>query len=855
MREQPTERLREQPTDRLTTEELIQALQTLHGLRIFYMAEWLEERTYPPSSTELQPDEVLNTLARDHHLEILHLDAVAVLLPAAGQASSTTIGPDGGELVGDPANRGRFLRATVSGVILDGSNGEPLPGSVVYEMGSGRGTAAGPDGYFRLELPVGEHRLRFSHVGYDDLFRDILLISDGEISPELFSGTSHLEAVTITARHARENILRTQMSRIELGALEISELPQTFGERDVLHSVTLLPGVQTVGEFGTGFNVRGGSADQNLVLLEHAPLFNASHLFGLMSVVNPDMVSDVTLMKAGIPAKYGERASSIMDIRLGGGGRPEKTTVMGGIGILSSRMLLQTPLPFASGALSFGARSSYSDWYLRRSSEQDLMNSNAGFYDLTATSRFQPGPRSTLTLFGYYSADRFGFSTDSKHGYASTLASASWNSRISELLSASLLVALSNYNYSVTETPENFPATWYSFSSGISYQSAKGRVRLTPSERHIIEAGADLIMYKVSPGTRNPQGEASLFVPETVMQEQARELAFHIGDEVHIGSSLSVDAGLRYTLYRLMEPGEVLYGGLEPRAGIRLELNEASSVKASYNRIRQYINLVSNTSIMAPSDLWKLSDPYLEPLKSDQYVAGYFRNFSDNTLETSLEVYYKQIYNTLEYTSGASLVMNPAVQADLVNAMGYNYGIELWVRQNSGRLTGWGSYTWSRSMRRTDSPDAARQINGNAWFPSNFDRPHNLALNMNYYISQRWRFGATFSYSTGRPVTLPESAFVFGNNILIYLSDRNKYRLPDYHRLDISITMGENHRANRRGKGHWTLTIMNLYGRKNPYSVYFQRESNVLRQARSFNLYQLYILGSPTPTLTYNFSF
>ena len=297
------------------------------------------------------------------------------------------------------------------------------------------------------------------------------------------------------------------------------------------------------------------------------------------------------------------------------------------------------------------------------------------------------------------------------------------------------------------------------------------------------------------------------------------------------------------------------YGGLEPRAGLRIKTGESSSVKLSYSRINQYINLISNTSVMAPTDVWKLSDTYLKPLTSDQYAIGYFQNFLDNSIEFSLEAYYKQLHNVIEYKSGAEIAMNRYLETDVINAKGYNYGVEFYLKKNSGRLTGWTSYTWSASQRRSDSEFPENQINRNTWFPSNYDRPHNFVLNSNYHISRRWRFGATFTYNTGRPVTLPELTYWQGGNLMIYFSDRNKYRLPDYHRLDISISLDENLRLDKRGKGSWTFSIMNVYGRKNPYSVFYKKEHGTWHSDRSFKLYQLYIVGRALPTVTYNFSF
>lgn len=864
----------------ITVEQLASILEQKHGVAVFYKAEWFNGAVFPEYVASLLLPEAIAMMTRGRDLDAIFLQDIILIVPAGTQQITPQIMTEQVLVIGNPNEFGRFSKASIHGRILDGTTGQPLIGAVIFAPRTSTGVSTDVSGHFLIELPVGEYRLRLSYIGYEEVFQDIRLISDGEVLFNMFSKTSQLDEVTVTARRARENILRTQMSRIEMDALMIKELPQTFGERDVVKSLTMLPGIQTIGEFGTGFNVRGGSADQNLILMENVPLFNASHLFGLISVVNPDLVNDISLMKAGIPAKYGERASSVMDIKLGSGYDQKETEISGGLGIVNSRLLLQTPIVKEKAAVYFGARSSYSDWLLRKIPDKDLMNSNAGFYDLSALSSISLNKNNLLTVFAYYSHDRFGFSDNSQHNYANTMASARWNSYLNERLSFSMIAGWSNYDYTIEEKPAYSPLTHFRLSSGVDYKTFKWNMTYLPAQNHSIEYGLNAIWYGISPGIKNAAGEESVVESLSVDREQAAEIALYVSDDFRISEQLSLDAGLRFSQYLQFGPALVYhyqqglpqslgsvtdsiiyknreivsrYNGLEPRLGIRYQLNDASSLKASYNRAKQYIHLVSNTSVMSPGDVWKLSDTYLKPLKSDHFAMGYYRNFLENTIETSVEAYYKRIYNAIEYKSGAEIAMNKAIETDLVNARGYNFGIETFVRKNSGRLTGWISYTYSESMRRTDSPHNEDQINKNAWFPSNYDRPHNLVVNMNYHISRRWRLGATFAYNTGRPVTLPESVFSFGDNFLVYYSDRNKYRLPDYHRLDVSISMGENHRLKQKGKGHWTFTIMNLYGRKNPYSVFYKKEPQTTGTGRSFNLYQMYIIGAPLPTLTYNF--
>ncbi len=868
--------------DQMPAEELLGRLQELHNTSIFYLPYWFRDKHLDKGLLELSLSEAVFAIGRELNLTPLFVDDNVMFVPAEGRDERGVSVNLDQLTVGSPEEFGRHPRATLSGKVVCGTTGETLIGAVVYDPVSGEGVASNLDGRFSIVLPTGDLRLRLSYVGYEVLYQPLRLYSDGEASFELFESSVQLGEVTVVARRAEENVSRTQMSLISLDSKAIEELPGTFGERDIVRSITLLPGVQSVGEFGTGFNVRGGSADQNLILIENVPLFNSSHLLGLISVINPDLVSNVTLMKAGIPSKYGERASSVMDIRLNNDLTQETTSVMGGIGILNSRALLETPIIRDRATLFLGGRTSYSDFFLRNARNEDLMNSTARFHDLTGTLNIALNPNNRLTLFGYHSFDRFGFGKETTHEYSNMLASMRLNSAIRGNLSSSLILGMSNYRYRIMEEMEVMPQLHYDMNSAIDYQTLKYYFTYNPWPNHTLVAGIQGVRYEIEPGGIAPLGEGSQIVPRTIDTERGVELSAFVSDDISLSDRMSLEVGLRYTQYLQLGPARVYqyteglprsmgsltdtiyygsnevvsrYAGLEPRIGFRYGLDEHSSAKISYNRNNQYINLISNTAIMAPADIWKLSDPHIQPLQSDQYAIGYFRNFLDNTLETSLEMYYKQLHQVIEYRSGAEVVMNEFLETDILNAKGYNYGLELYVRKNTGKLTGWTSYTYSSSQRRTRSIHPDDRINNNTYFPSNYDRPHNLVLNAGYSLSRRVRLAGTFSYSTGRPITLPEYTYWHGSDLLVYFSDRNKYRLPDFHRLDISLTIGENLNVRERGGSSWTFSIMNLYGRKNPYSVFYRREHGSLHPIDSFNLYQLYIIGKPLPTITFNFSF
>ena len=513
----------------------------------------------------------------------------------------------------------------------------------------------------------------------------------------------------------------------------------------------------------------------------------------------------------------------------------------------------------------------------------DLKNSSAHFYDANTFLTYNMNAINRIYFFAYVSNDKFGFTKNTNYQYSNLLASIKWKHTIRDNLYFNLVAGLSNYRFSVAESDTSKPRESYKINSSLLYKNAKLNFSWFPVENHAIDFGINSAFYKIQPGELNPLNGESVIETSHMLQEKAAEYALYLTDNITLSPKLTLDMGLRYSLYSYLGPNKVYvfesdkpktkesiidstvygnnqliktYSGLEPRLSVRFSISDNSSVKFSYNRIHQYINLVSNTAVMTPSDVWKLSSPNLKPLRCDHLAVGFFQNFKNNTIESSIEFYYKRIKNGIDYKNGAKILLNPYLETDLLNVNGNNFGVELYVKKNSGRLTGWVSYTFSRSFQRTSSVFESEKINNNQFFPSSFYRPNNFVLNLNYHISRRWRFGATFTYSTGRPVTLHEYKFDYQGYRLLYYSDRNKYRLPDYHRLDVSITYDKSLKLKKSWKGSWTFSVVNLYGRKNAYSVFYKKEDHmVANEYRQYDTYMLYIIGIPFPTLTYNFTF
>lgn len=879
---QQTEGLTRDTTSLVTFDILAPKIESIHHVKLYYKPEWFENKRFRETIANLSMDECLTIVKRLTELNCIVMNPTTyVFAPVEVRNFSNKTNSKGVLIIGNEDDFGNVANARISGKIIDTRTGKPLYGARISIDKLNLNESSDRNGNYKFTIPVGEYDLRLNYAGFEENNRRIKVGGNGIVDFELAEKSILLREVVVVDKAADLNLIRTQMSSIKLNAKIIKELPMFLGEKDIIKSVSLLPGVQSTGEFGTGFFVRGGSSDQNLILVEDVPLFNSSHMFGLNSALNPDGVNNVTFLKAGIPAKYGERASSVMDIRLGS--NADKLSFKGGIGLLNTRLNLEVPLFNKKVYFLIGGRTSYSNWLLHAMPDVDLKNSSAGFYDLNTLLSIKLDPKNSLVLFGYFSDDKFSFTKTSPYHYDNTLASLKYSHTFIEKLYSSLLVGISRYRNDMSESDTLKPNEAYKINSSINYNNAKLNFTWLPNDKHSVDFGLNSILYLLQPGKLSPFGSVSDVIPKTTNEEKGLEIAAYVSDNINFSPKISAELGLRFSNYAYLGPNTVFtfnpnaarttgnildtksygnnelikwYPSLEPRLSLRYSVDNLSSLKLSYNRISQFINLISNTSVMAPTDVYKLSSPNVKPLVSNQVALGYFRNFNNNALEASAELYYKKLDNIVEYRDGASILLNNSLETDLLNASGYNYGVELYLKKNTGRLTGWASYTYSRSMRHTTSPYVSDQINGNKYYPSSFDKPHNVVIMGNYHITRRWWFSGTFTFNTGKPVTLPELKYEYDGRQYVYYSDRNKYRLPDYHRLDIAITLDETLRLKQKWKGSWTLSILNLYGQKNPYSVFYKSPSAMgSYYSQSFNLYNLFIIERPIPTLTYNFTF
>ena len=760
----------------------------------------------------------------------------------------------------------------VEGRILDDESGLPIPGALMYITAMEKGITTDEKGRFSVSLPEGTHVAVFSAMGKETERKIIRAYHPVDLQVNLFESTSDLDEFIVRGRTIDHNVKSIELGVNRLEMAEIKLLPPLLGEVDIIKSIQLLPGVSTVGEGASGFNVRGGGVDQNLILMDGAPIFNPSHMFGFFSIFNPDMVDKVALYKGDIPANYGGRLSSVLDIATQVGNK-EKLKAEGGIGFLSTRLKMEGPIN-KSTTVAVAGRIAYPNWIMHRIPSSTLQQSSTYFYDGNIKIAHQINGRNSLKISGYASNDYFRIGTDTAYSWQTHLASLKWSSVISDRLGSDLTLAYSNYTYMVEGT--NAPLD-FGLESHIDYQGLNHDLEWS-ADKYKFTFGYQASHYTMGMGTLLPSTESSIIDREVIPSERGLELGAYINNETAITDRLAAQVGLRYSSFLSLGPKDVFlyeenmprnpntlrdtatyangdliarYGGLEPRLGLRYTTGENSSVKVSFNRNLQYIHLLSNTMAAAPVDLWKLSDHYLGPQESLQYALGYYQNFNQNLIESSLEFYFKDFQNLVEFKDGAELLLNPNLEQELVTGTGHAYGAEFFLKKRYGKLTGWVSYGYSRTLRRVASEFEEETINKGNYFPSNWDQPHDLSIVSTYQMTRRLSFSGNFNYRTGRPITLPTAIYSINNNIVIDYSERNQGRIPDYHRLDLSLTYDGNQRRSSKYKSSITLAVYNVYARRNPFSWFFSPDvaGTVPRS------YRLAVIGTAIPSVTYNFQF
>ncbi len=750
---------------------------------------------------------------------------------------------------------------TISGTLKDGTNGEDLIGAtVILREKPNVGAASNTYGFYSLTVPAGSYTLVYQYIGYATQEMPITLDKDLTLNRELLPSDMMIKEVVIQAERRDQNVTNTDMSVTKLDMKEIESVPVLFGEKDVMKTIQMTPGVKSAGEGNAGFYVRGGAIDQNLILLDEAPVYNASHLLGFFSVFNSDALKDVTLYKGTQGAEYGGRGSSVMDIKMKEGNLKEYD-VSGGIGLIASRVTIEGPIQKDEGSFIVSARRTYADLFLKLSTDENINSASLYFYDLNAKANYRLGSKDRLFISGYFGRDVLGLGDAIGFNWGNYTGTLRWNHIYNDKLFSNTSVIFSNYDY---QFKVGFGDNGFKVTANIEDINLKQDYTWYPNSNNTVKFGVNAIRHSFLP-TKLEAIEGSSFTDQETKEKYAIEGGLYIQNDQKIGNKWGLSYGLRYSLFDYIGPGVAstynpdgsiatettysdwesikTYGGLEPRLAVKYQIDGKSAVKASVTRNYQYLHLLSNATTSTPTDLWIPSSNNVKPQRVDQVSLGYFRNFADNKFEFSVEGYYKDLANQIDYKDGAELTFNDHVEAELTFGRGIAYGAEFYLRKRQGKLTGWVSYTLSRSLKQFDD------INFGELFPARQDRIHDLAIVAMYDITPKWKVSANWIYYTGSAVTFPSGKYEIEGQTVPYYTERNGYRMPDYHRLDVGLTW--QNKKTDRFESSWNLSVYNAYGRENAYSIAFQPDPDDPSKTQA----ERTALFKYVPSLTYNFKF
>jgi len=864
-------------------EEIFERLEAQSGLRFYYQSEELPQGPFHVEAENQPLSECLHRLLlpagldvvlyRDYALLIApHTQLAQVNVAQYYRAYETLESEKAGNQLGDQLPAIGDIRqlspsgvARLSGRVLDEDTGEPIAGARLV-VDESQGTLTDAQGRYELPLGAGEHLLQLRFLGYEDFERRFRIYSDGTFDIALGRKILTLDEVVVEAEAADANVSDVQLGLTRIDVANMQKLPAFMGEVDLMQTLLLQAGVSTVGEGAGGFHVRGGNADQNLILLDEAFIFNATHALGFFSTFNADLLERATLYKGNLPATFGGRLASVLDVGLRDG-NSQRYNFQGGIGPVSSRLSVEGPVIKGKSSFLAGLRASYSDWVLQLTNNPELKASKAFFYDLNARYTHRFSPKDQLSVSVYSTQDKFRYASNFGFEYATQIAQLSHQHLFSDKVSGKIAAVYSGYQSRQREL-EPFNASV--FDNAIQYGKLKLLLSWEPENGRSFQFGVSSILYHLDPGKLQPEGTLSLIKAKSLEQEQGLESAAFAQSDWAISPQLSVSAGLRWVLYQYLGPKTVLnyrqaeapdlsqitdtlhyaagssiaqYSSLEPRLAIRWQTGSNASLKAGYSRTAQFLNQISNTTTPTPTQVWQLSTPYIAPQRSHNFSLGFFRNFSQNHWQTSLEAYYRLVDSWFDYKDFADIIANPHIETELAAGKGRAYGAEFTISKKQGRLSGWVSYTLSRTEKQVAG------INEGQWYPANYDRPHDLSLVGTIAFTQRHSLTFNFNYRTGRPLTVPVGSYFVANGLNVPdYSLRNQFRLPDYHRLDVAFTVGRGYKKNRKFDTSWTLSVYNVYGRRNAYAIFFVHQALQRPQAQ-----KLSILGNAFPALSFNF--
>jgi TonB dependent receptor/TonB-dependent Receptor Plug Domain len=886
---------------------VIEKIESVSSYRFFFIENWMDQNTLISGNYKNKPiNEILNLIFENTNLNFLIIGNKIILtknsviydkLPNNYFGIKTTDSivkikntnpifyqqfdslknsnlknQEGITLIGKETSKLDSNFYELSGYIKNSKNGEPISDVVLNVKKLSLKTSSNNEGFFILKLPLGINIVETESLNHQKIIKKIMIYGNGKLEFTLTEKVNQLNEVIVKGK--RKLNIRTAITGVTTIDPEgIKNIPLVLGERDVLKVALTLPGVKTAGEGSSGFNVRGGKEDQNLILLDNATIYNPAHFFGFFSALNPYTVSKLDIYKGSIPSEFGGRLSSVFDIT-SKNGNVDKISGEGSIGPVTGNLTASAPIVKGKSSLFLGGRATYSDWILKSLKEKQLQNSQASFYDVFAKYNHKINKKNVIETTLYYSKDSYSLTSDSLFKYSNRLASIKWKHVFNEKNKVEFNITNSEYKFNLDYDSPKLNAFEFGYKIGETQAALKFNYILI--EKHKFTYGVSSKLYTINPGNIDPKNTQSLIKSIDIDQEKGLESALFVSDNYKITKKLLIDLGIRYSVFMALgESKQKIYQeglplskatkidekkfsanqvintnfGLEPRIAIRYMFNDDFSIKAGYDKTYQYIHLLSNNTTQAPTDTWKLSDLNVKPQNGQQFSLGLFKEIKYEDLELSVEGYYKKSQNILDYKVGANLLLNEDLETELLQGEGKAYGLEFLIKKSEGRLNGWIGYSYSRAFIKLDSQFAEERVNNGEFFPTNFDKPHDFSAVLNYKFTKRYSFSANFVYQTGRPVTYPIGKYNFGNAQYVLYSDRNQFRIPDYYRLDIGINIEGNHKIKKLAQSFWNISVYNVLGRNNPYSVFFVTKEGEVKGFKTS------IFAIPIPTITYNFKF
>ncbi len=869
----------------LNKKEIIELIEEKTDYHFFYIDKWLGEKKTSDSFINASITEVLNSIFNNTSINYYILNKKEIILTYGNLIKKSlyeTSPKDNNNPIvlintkdykniikvgkEDDLKKDKYL---ISGIIKNNKTGTPIEGVSIFERKKNIYTSTNNKGYFSLTLPYGQNKIETSFVGFNNLTKNLIIYGDGSLNLFINEESEQLDEIIIDASK-NKNTRQTVSGVTQIKTQQIKNIPLVLGERDILKVATSLPGIKTAGEGSEGVNVRGGKVDQNLFLLDDGTIYNPTHFLGLFSAINPFVTKDLKIYKGNTPVEYGGRLSSVFDIRTK---NPNTKKFQGeaSIGPVTGNINLEFPIVKEKSGILIGIRSTYSDWLLNLLDDKKLRNSNVSFFDGITKYNHKLNDNNSIKITTYHSKDQYKIASDTINKYSNTVASVNWHHRFNNKNSGNLIMSNSNYTFNIDYKSDN-TNKGFDLKYRINETGLKIKMKYAHSEKHNIDYGLESKFYNVSPGSIKPNGDLSTVKPLSINNEKGIETGLFISDEIPVNKNLTVNLGLRFSQYLLLgfdhrvyqenspknsstlvntiyNKSYKTYQGLSYRFSSRYLLNQNLSLKASFNKSFQYIHRLNNNTTATPIDTWRLSDPNIKPQEALQATLGVFKNLKENEYEISLEGYYKKYKNLLDYKVGANLLLNENIETEVLQGDGKSYGAELLIKKNKGKLNGWIGYSYSRSLIRLNSLFNEETVNNGLFFPTNYDKPHDFSAILNYKFTKRYSFSTNFTYQTGRPITYPTGKYNYQGVEYLTYSNRNQFRIPDYYRLDIGFNIEGNHKIKKFAHSFWNISIYNVLGRNNPYSVYFQTVNG------NVNGYKSSIFSTPIPTITYNFKF